>query len=130
MKRNIRHSMKNITPGRVARSSRSSGVPSQCPEAVKSKHEILPGRRWMALVACLLAWFGPLNANAQHSIRGRSEVAKLGAVVNFKQLAQREFAKSTKSARRQIPYMRGPGARPVPAGVVLPPAGQPQKAAP
>jgi hypothetical protein len=62
----------------------------------------------------------PSNIRAQQATRGESSVVELGAVVNFKELARREAAAPVKAVHKVIPFLHGPGAHAVPAGIAGP----------
>jgi hypothetical protein len=85
---------------------------------------------FIVVVTCLLACLGSLRARAQHAVAGEKSVIQLGAVINFKELARRESTTPLNSKQKVIPFLPGPGPRPLPVGIAFPQTAQPQQTAP
>ena len=79
----------------------------------------------MVVMTFLLVCLGSPLAQAQQAVTGEKSTIRLGAVVNFNELALHEAAVPVKPERKLIPFLHGPGARPLPAGVAIPLTVQP-----
>ncbi|HEV2350504.1 MAG TPA: hypothetical protein VG028_11740 [Terriglobia bacterium] len=126
MRRKVVASLKSGAEGFVARANCDHGYRERDLFSFIGNPRVTPKGISIIVLICIFICLGTLAAGAQLAVQGQGRIVKLGAVVNFKELARREPATPLKSKRKVIPFLRGPGARPLPAGVALPPTAQPQ----
>lgn len=130
MRKKFGLSQKRGAGGRLARVNFAHGNAEQSSPPLTRKPTGHPKEIAIVLLIFFMFCLSPSKLRAQHTIQGQRNLVRLGAVVNFNDLARREAAAPMKPGRRVIPFLRGPGPRPVPARTTGTQTAQPQQVAP